>query len=139
MTEANDWNANVIKEFRENGGKVSGMFEGFPMILLHTTGAKSGKARIIPLVYLADGDRVFVFASKGGADDNPDWYHNLLAYPEIEAEIGTERFAATAVVLQGAERDEYYAKQVALLPNFGDYERKTKRVIPVVELRRSAA
>jgi len=137
MAEANDWNNSVIKEFRENGGKVGGMFEGANMVLVHNTGAKSGQARVTPLVYLPDGGRVFVFASKGGAPENPAWYHNLLAHPEIEVEIGTEKYAATAVVIQGAERDEIFAKQVAVAPGFGEYQRNTDRIIPVVELRRS--
>lgn len=98
-----------------------------------------GRERIAPLVPLLDDGRVFVFASKGGADTNPDWYHNLVANPNITVELGTQTFPATARVLTGAERDEIYAKQSAVEPQFADYQRKTTRVIPVVELVRSAA
>ena len=136
MSEANDWNNNVVKEFRENGGKVGGMFEGRPMIIVHTIGAKSGTEREVPLVYFGEGERIFIFASKGGAPENPAWYHNLLANPRVKIEVGDETFDVAARVLTGAERDEYYAKQVAQMPNFGDYERATTRVIPVIELER---
>jgi deazaflavin-dependent oxidoreductase (nitroreductase family) len=131
-----EFNNNVIAEFRENGGKVGGMFEGAPIVLVHHIGAKSGVERIAPLVYLADGDRLFIFASKGGADDNPAWYHNLVANPKVTVEVGTETFAVTASVLTGAERDEVYAKQAAKLANFGEYQQMTTRIIPVVELTR---
>jgi deazaflavin-dependent oxidoreductase (nitroreductase family) len=139
MTETpdfNDVNQNVITEFRENAGRVGGMFEGKPMILVHHVGAKSGTERIAPLVYFGEGDRVFVYASKGGADENPAWYHNLVANPRTTVELGTDTFDVTARVLTGAERDEFYAKQVAVQPQFGDYQRKTTRVIPVIELAR---
>jgi deazaflavin-dependent oxidoreductase (nitroreductase family) len=129
-------NKGVIKEFRENGGKVGGMFEGAAMILVHHKGAKSGVERITPLVYLPEGERVFIFASKGGADDNPSWFHNLVANPKTTIEVGTETYEVVATVLEGAERDEYYAKQVAVQPGFGDYQRATKRVIPVLEMKR---
>jgi deazaflavin-dependent oxidoreductase (nitroreductase family) len=129
-------NKGVIKEFRENGGKVGGMFEGAAMILVHHTGAKSGVERITPLVYLGEGERVFIFASKGGADDNPSWFHNLVANPKTTIEVGTETYEVVATVLEGAERDEYYAKQAALQPNFAEYQLATKRVIPVVEMKR---
>ncbi|HEX5406904.1 MAG TPA: nitroreductase family deazaflavin-dependent oxidoreductase [Pseudonocardiaceae bacterium] len=133
--DMNDFNGSIIKEFRENGGKVGGMFEGASMILVHHIGAKSGTERVAPLVYLRDGDRLFIFASKGGADDNPAWYHNLLANPKVTVEVGTESFQVTVSELERAERDEIYAKQVAVAPGFGDYERKTKRIIPVLELK----
>ncbi|AKS34668.1 nitroreductase family deazaflavin-dependent oxidoreductase [Mycolicibacterium goodii] len=139
MTEAidfNEMNRTVIKEFRETGGKAGGIFEGKPLVLVHHVGAKSGKERIAPLVPLLDGDRIYIFASKGGADTNPDWYHNLVANPDTVVELGTETFPVKARVLTGAERDEIYAKQVALEPQFGDYQRKTTRLIPVVELQR---
>src|ERR1700749_3876565 len=101
MTEPdmNDFNANVIKEFHENGGKVGGMFEGAPMILVHHIGAKSGTERIAPLCYYSEGDRLFVFASKGGADDNPAWFHNLVANPNVTVEVGTEKFPVIASVV----------------------------------------
>ena len=136
MSEAEDWNTGVIKEFRENEGKVGGMFEGAPMILVHHTGAKSGTERVTPLVYFREGERIFVFASKGGAPENPAWFHNLVANPKTQVEVGAETFPVLARVLEGEERDEYYAKQAALMPNFADYARKTTRTIPVVELER---
>ncbi|WP_246266149.1 nitroreductase family deazaflavin-dependent oxidoreductase [Pseudonocardia xinjiangensis] len=129
-------NRKVITEFRANGGKAGGMFEGKPLILVHNIGARSGVERITPLVYLAEGDRIFIFASKAGVDQNPAWYHNLLANPNITVELGTETFAVVARVLSGAERDEYCAKQSAVQPQFAEYQRNTSRVIPVIELVR---
>ena len=128
----------VITEFRESGGKAGGVFEGKPLVLVHHTGAKSGIKRIAPLVPLLDDGRIYVFASKGGADTHPDWYRNLVAHPDITVELGTETFAATARVLDGDERAAVYAKQVAAEPQFGEYQRKTERLIPVVELVRSS-
>ncbi|MEH3133003.1 MAG: nitroreductase family deazaflavin-dependent oxidoreductase [Mycolicibacterium neoaurum] len=130
-------NQAVIQEFRTTGGTAGGVFAGKPLILLHHIGAKSGTERIAPLVPLIDGDKVYIFASKGGADTDPDWYRNLVAHPRVTVERGTETYQASARVLEGAERDEVYAKQVALEPQFGEYQRKTDRVIPVVELVRS--
>ncbi len=132
----NDWNHQVIEEFRANGGKTSGMFANMNLLLLTTTGAKSGQRRVNPLGYLAEGDSMYIFASKAGAPTNPDWYHNLLAHPDVTVEVGTEKFAVTATVVQGAERDRIYAKQAALAPNFAEYQTKTDRPIPVVELKR---
>jgi deazaflavin-dependent oxidoreductase (nitroreductase family) len=132
-----EMNRPVITEFRETGGKAGGVFEGKPLVLVHHVGAKSGTERIAPLVPLLDGGRIFIFASKGGADTNPDWYHNLVAHPETVVELGTETFPVTSRVLTGAERDDVYAKQVAVEPQFGDYQRKTSRVIPVLELQRT--
>lgn len=134
--EFDQMNNAVITEFRETGGKAGGVFEGKPLVLVHHTGAKSGIERIAPLVPLLDDGRIYIFASKGGADTHPDWYRNLLAHPDITVEIGTDTFAATARVLEGDERDSVYAKQVAVEPQFGEYQRKTARVIPVVELVR---
>jgi deazaflavin-dependent oxidoreductase (nitroreductase family) len=133
-----DFNAAVIKEFRENGGKVGGPFEGAPMLLLTSTGAKSGQPRTSPMMYLADGGRYLVFASKGGAPTSPDWYHNLVAHPDASIEVGTERFGVKATVITGAERDELYAQQAALYPGFAEYEAKTTRTIPVIALERTA-
>jgi deazaflavin-dependent oxidoreductase (nitroreductase family) len=132
-----EMNRKVIDEFRANGGKVGGMFDGFPLVLVHNTGARTGTRRITPLVRLLADGRLFIFGSKGGADEHPAWYHNLVANPEVTVETGTETFPAVAHVLTGAERDEIYAKQAAVAPQFADYQRKTSRVIPVVELRRS--
>jgi len=139
MTEANDFNRAIIEEFRANHGKVGGPFEGAPMVLLTTTGAKSGTTRVNPLAALpSDEDGVlYVFASKAGAPTNPDWYHNVLAHPDVEVEYGDERHAAVATPVMGAERDRLYAEQVTRMPGFADYERKASRVIPVIELRRA--
>lgn len=129
------WNEKIIDEFRANEGRVGGNFEGAPMLLLHTTGAKSGLERVNPMMYLREDGHMYVFASKAGADVNPDWYHNLVANPEVTVEIGTETRAATAVPVTGAERDRIYARQSELYPRFGEYQSKTSRTIPVVEIR----
>jgi deazaflavin-dependent oxidoreductase (nitroreductase family) len=133
-----DFNSSVIEEFRANGGKVGGPFDGAPLLLLHTTGARTGAARINPMMYLADGGRMYVFASKGGAPDNPDWYHNLLAHPRATVEVGEEQFEVDATVLTGAERDEIYQRQASRYPCFAEYQEKTTRIIPVVALDRAA-
>lgn len=129
-------NRAVIEEFRTTGGKAGGVFAGKPLVLVHHIGARSGTERIAPLVPLLHDGRVYIFASKGGADTDPDWYRNLVANPDITVEMGTETFSASARVLEGAERDEVYARQVEAQPQFGDYQAKTTRVIPVVELVR---
>lgn len=134
--KVNDWNSQIIEEFHTNGGKVGGPFEGAPLLLLTTTGAKSGQQRINPLAYFAEGERMFIFASKAGAPTNPDWYYNLLAHPAVTIEVGTDQFQATAVVLKEEERDQIYAKQAQRMPGFADYQKKTSRKIPVVELVR---
>lgn len=133
----NDFNASIIAEFRANGGKVGGPFEGAPMVLLTTTGAKSGLPRVAPLVYYSEGDRRIIFASKAGAPTNPDWFHNIVANPTVTVEIGTETYEATAQVVEGAERDRIYAAQAAIMPGFAEYQEKTTRVIPIVELVRN--
>lgn len=132
-----EMNRAVIDEFRATGGTAGGVFEDKPLVLVHHTGAKSGVERIAPLVPLIDDGRIYVFASKGGADTHPDWYRNLVANPQVSVELGRDRFGATARVLDGAERDAIYAKQVLVEPQFGDYQEKTTRIIPVVELVRS--
>lgn len=137
MTSRNDWNNTVIKEFREHGGKVGGRFEGAPVLLLTSRGAKTGETRVNPMMYLADGDRVFVFATKSGAPTNPDWYYNLIANPDVTLEIGSETFQAKATVVTGEERDTIYANQATLYPQFSEYEKKTTRKIPVIALARS--
>ncbi|HLG64889.1 MAG TPA: nitroreductase family deazaflavin-dependent oxidoreductase [Ktedonosporobacter sp.] len=134
-----DWNRQVIDEFHANGGKVGGPFEGAPLLLLTTTGAKSGKKSTTPLMYLPDGDRMFIFASKGGSPTNPDWYHNLVAHPNATVEVGTDKFDVTATVVTGEERDRIYAEQSKRYPNFAEYQEKTTRRIPVVELKRKKA
>jgi deazaflavin-dependent oxidoreductase (nitroreductase family) len=131
------FNAALIEEFRANNGKVGGRFEGRPVVLLTTTGAKSGRKITLPLVYLEDGGKQYIFASKAGSPKNPDWYHNLVANPTVTVEIGSETYDATAKVVTGDERDRIYAKQVEAMPTFGEYQEKTTRVIPVIELARS--
>lgn len=134
MADVEDFNSQIIKEFRENKGKVGGGFEGAPMLLLTTVGAKSGATRVNPMMYLADGERRYVFASKAGAPTNPDWYYNLLAHPEVSIEVGEERVDVLATPLTGADRDRVYAQQASLYPGFAEYQEKTDRVIPVIAL-----
>lgn len=136
MAEMNDWNRKIIEEFHANGGKVGGPFEGAPLLLLTTTGAKSGERRTTPLVYMPEGDHMVIFASKAGAPTNPDWYHNLIAHPQVTVEAGTETFNAVAVVITGEERDRLYAQQAARNPGFAEYQTKTTRKIPVIALER---
>ncbi|WP_299559163.1 nitroreductase/quinone reductase family protein [uncultured Mycolicibacterium sp.] len=131
------FNREVIREFRTHGGRVGGVFEGKPMLLLHHRGARSGRDYLTPLVPLLDDGRIYVFATNGGADTDPAWYRNLLAHPDVAVELGTGAFPATARVLTGAERAEVYARQAALLPQFAEYRRSTARPIPVVELVRT--
>jgi deazaflavin-dependent oxidoreductase (nitroreductase family) len=132
-----DWNASVIEEFRANGGKVGGAFEGAPLLLLHTTGAKSRRERVNPMMYLDLEGRRFVFASKAGHPTHPDWYRNLLAHPAVTVEAGGETYPATAVPVTGEERDRIFAEQARRYHGFAEYQEKTTRVIPVVELLRS--
>jgi deazaflavin-dependent oxidoreductase (nitroreductase family) len=129
-----DFNTMIIEEFRANGGKVGGQFEGAPLLLLHTVGAKSGQPRVNPMMYQQVTDGYAVFASKGGSPDNPDWYHNLLAHPDVKAEIGTATVKLRARVTQGQERERIWAAQKAAYPGFAGYETKTTRQIPVVVL-----
>lgn len=131
-----DWNRKVIEEFRATGGKVGGGFEGAPLLLLTTTGAKSGRRYTTPLMSLPDEGRLAVFASKAGAPTNPDWYHNVIANPTVTVEFGDKTFEARAVEVTGEERDRLYARQAALRPPFAEYEAKTKRKIPVIVLER---
>jgi deazaflavin-dependent oxidoreductase (nitroreductase family) len=133
MSERNDWNRRVIEEFRANGGQVA-QFGAMLLVLLTTTGAKSGRSHTTPLACLEDGDRLVVFGSKAGAPSHPDWYHNLVANPQVTVEFGSEKFAATAVVTAGPERDALYARQAERAPVFAEYQAKTERQIPVVAL-----
>ena len=131
-----NWNDGVIREFRANGGKVGGYFEGAPMILMHTIGARTGTVRVNPLVYFPQDDgTMLVVASKGGAPTNPDWYHNVVAHPRLEVEVGTRTFTVDATELDADERPQAWARIVAERPGFGDYEKKTSRVMPVLRLR----
>jgi deazaflavin-dependent oxidoreductase (nitroreductase family) len=150
VVNVNDWNAQMIEQFRTNRGKLGGQFEGAPMVLLTTTGAKSGQARVNPMMYLAEAglpgseseessgvrDRIYVFASKAGAPTNPDWYHNLVANPHVTVERGAEKYEAVATPITGAERDRIYAIQAERYPGFAEYQEKTTRTIPVVSLER---
>ena len=130
-----DWNAKIIDEFRANGGKVGGYFEGRPLLLLHHKGAKTGLERVNPLAYQRVGGAVAVFASKGGAPTNPDWYYNLVAHPEVSVEIGTKSYPMVARVAHDEERERIWEAQKAEVPSFADYEKTTGgRQIPVVVL-----
>lgn len=136
MASMNEFNEKIIAEFRANAGKVGGMFTGAPMLLLHSKGAKSGKSYVTPLVYLPDGDRWVIIASKAGAPTNPDWFHNLVANPEAEIEVGAGTVKVRAEVVPDPERGQLYDRQAAIMPQFKEYEQKTSRVIPVVALSR---
>ena len=136
MSDVNDWNASIIAEFRANAGKVAGQFENVPLLLLHTTGAKSGQERINPLAYRVDGDTFVIFASKAGAPTNPDWFHNVVANADASVEVGTDTIAVRAKVAAGDERERLWSAQKTDMPGFADYEAKTTRQIPVVVLER---
>jgi deazaflavin-dependent oxidoreductase (nitroreductase family) len=135
MADEENWNTKVIDEFRANDGKVGGQFDGTPLLLLTTTGSKSGKEHTTPLMYLPYGDRLVVFASKAGADTHPHWYYNILARPMATVEVRNKIFEATATVETGEFRDQLFAKQAKLFPGFADYQRMTRRKIPAVSLR----
>ncbi len=130
-----DFNSQIIDEFRSAEGKVGGMFEGAPLLLLHHKGAKSGTSRISPLMYQAVGDAYAIFASKGGADTNPAWFHNLTANPETQIEVGSDSISVRARVAEGPEYEDIWNRQKAQWPQFAEYEAKTARsMIPVVVL-----
>jgi deazaflavin-dependent oxidoreductase (nitroreductase family) len=132
-----DYNRRIMEEFRVNGGRVGGSWEGRDLLLLTTNGRTSGRQYTTPMVYTRDGDRLLVYASQGGAPNHPDWYLNLVASPQVVVEVGDERYKATAVPLEGEERDREYGAQAERVPTFGDYQEKTTRVIPVVALHRT--
>jgi deazaflavin-dependent oxidoreductase (nitroreductase family) len=133
-----DWNAEIIDEFRENDGRVGGMFEGAPLLLLHHVGAKTGTERVSPLMYQAVNGDFAVFASKAGADTNPDWFYNLMANPQTKVEIGIDTTTVRARVTEGTEHDRIWEQQKHAWPRFAEYERTTSRnVIPVVVLERT--
>ncbi len=138
MTDVNDWNEKIIEEFRANGGIVGGPFDGASLLLLHSTGAKSGQERVNPVAFQRDGDRFVIFASKAGAPTNPDWYHNLRANPAATVEVGTDTVQVSAHDAQGVERDRLWAEQKRAMPGFAEYEEKTTRTIPVVILERAS-
>jgi deazaflavin-dependent oxidoreductase (nitroreductase family) len=133
MTSWNERNKGVIEEFRANGGKVKGWGS---LILLTTTGAKTGQPRIAPLMRVDDGNRLLAVASKGGAPKHPDWYLNLLAHPEVTVEVGDDKFTTTARVLTGEERERAFKRAVEVFPNYGKYQQNTTREIPVIALER---
>ena len=142
MTEAADWNSQVIAEFRANDGKVGGPFEGAPVTLLHHRGRKSGRELVAPVMYLPDeqdADTIYVFASKAGAPTHPDWYHNLVAAGSSHVEVGTEDYPVSIAEITGEQRDRIYAEQARRYPGFAEYAEKTAgiRTIPVLALRRS--
>ncbi len=138
MTEPTDFNGKIIAEFRSNDGKVGGPFEGAPMILVHHTGARTGTERVVPLVYQQVGESFAIFGSKGGAPDNPDWYHNLLAHPGTTVEVGTETIKVTARVAEPSEREVLWERQKERFPGFAEYEvTAAPRTIPAVVLDRA--
>lgn len=136
VASMNDWNAQVMAEFRANDGRCGGPFEGVDMLILHHEGARTGTHRETPLCCLVDGERLVIFASKAGAPSHPDWYHNVVAHPDVEVEFGTDRFAARAVEVTGPERDTLYARQSEAMPQFAGYAEATTRLIPVITLER---
>ena len=142
MSEALDWNARTIAEFRANEGRVGGAFEGAPIVLLHHRGRKSGREYVTPTMYLphdTEPENIYVFASKAGAPTNPDWYYNLIAAADGSVERGTETYNVTVREITGAERDRIYAEQARRYPGFAEYASRTAgiRTIPVLELRRA--
>jgi deazaflavin-dependent oxidoreductase (nitroreductase family) len=132
-----DFNRAIIEEFRANGGRVGGAFEGSPILLLTSVGARSGLPRTTPVVYLEDADRMVIFASKGGAPTNPGWYHNLLANPSATVEVGSDTLEVKARVTSGEERARLFERQAERFPQFAEYARKTTRQIPVIALERT--
>ncbi len=133
-TSPADFNAQIIDEFRANGGRVGGPFEGTTLLLLHHTGARSGTSRVNPLVYSKDGERYVIYASKAGAPTSPDWYHNLKAHPDVSIEVGTDTIDVSASEATGEERERLFRSQAERSPQFAEYEAKTERVIPVMVL-----
>jgi deazaflavin-dependent oxidoreductase (nitroreductase family) len=139
-TRDDEWlafNRPVIEEFRANGGRCAGPLAGNPMVLLTTTGARSGQPRVSPVTYTTDGDRWVLIASKAGADHHPAWYHNVVAHPDVTLEVGDEAFPARAEVATGAERERLFEARVAVMPRFGRYRELTDREIPVVVISRA--
>jgi deazaflavin-dependent oxidoreductase (nitroreductase family) len=133
-----DFNKRIMAEFHANGGKVGGRFEGADILILTSTGARTGQMRWNPLAYSKDGDRYVIVASKGGAPTSPDWYHNIVANPSAVIEVGTEVIAVEAAVANGEERDRLYAQHAAKMPQFLEYAKNTSRTIPVVVLTRKS-
>jgi deazaflavin-dependent oxidoreductase (nitroreductase family) len=138
VSDMKAFNENLIAEYRATDGKVGGQFENSPLLILTTTGAKSGRAHTTPVVYTTDGDRLVIIASKAGAPTSPAWYHNLVAHPTATVELGSEKFDVDAEVTKGEERDRLYSHQAELMPAFAEYQTKTTRVIPVIALTRKS-
>ncbi len=136
MIDQNEYNRKLIEEFRATRSNPDWPFKGRPLLLLSTTGARSGERRTTPMMFMPDGDRLIVFASNAGAPAHPAWYYNLVAHPQVTVEIGNETFDAFAVVTEGAERNRIWSKTVELYPFFADHQAKTTRQIPVVALER---
>jgi deazaflavin-dependent oxidoreductase (nitroreductase family) len=139
MTQINDfneWDRRIIEDFRAKGGNIGGQYTGVPLLLLTTTGAKSGEPRTRPLVYLSEGGRIYVFAGNRGAPTNPSWYHNLVAHPDVTVEIGTETFEARAIVVDSAEGDRLGRIQLQKIPGLAELQAKITRQVPVVLLER---
>ena len=136
MTDQNTYNRQLIEEFRADRDKGGGAMKGRPLLLLTTTGAKSGQLRTKPMMFIPDGDRLLVIASNAGAPTHPDWYRNLEAHPEVTVEVGNETFKAIATVTEGLERQRLWSRVVELYPFFADHQAKTSRQIPVIVLRR---
>jgi deazaflavin-dependent oxidoreductase (nitroreductase family) len=132
MRRGGDFNEHTIDEFRKNHGKVGGWFTGSPLLLIHSYGRRTNTQRVNPVMYLKDGERYLVFASKGGADTHPDWFLNLLAHPEVQIEVGDDTIDVHAEEVTGPERDDFYGRQAALYPQFAKYQSQTKRIIPVI-------
>ena len=137
MADVNDFNQQIIDEYRSNAGKLGGQFNGARLLLLHSSGAKSGTERVNPLAYRNDGGHLVVFGSKAGAPTNPDWYHNLRANPRASVEVGADRYDVIARVAEGEERERIWRDQKEEAPRFADYERLTDRPIPVIVLERT--
>jgi deazaflavin-dependent oxidoreductase (nitroreductase family) len=135
MTDQNEYNRQLIEQFRAAHG--GGQFDGRPLLLLTTIGARTSQRRTTPMMYISDDDRLLVVASNAGAPAHPDWYHNLVAHPQITVEVGKETYAATASVLEGAERERLWATIVAQYPFFAEHQAKISRQIPVVALERT--
>ena len=136
MSSPNEWNKAIIEEFRANGGQVGGRFANMPLLLLHTTGAKSGEAYVTPVAFTMDGDRFVIIASKGGAPTHPGWYYNIAANPLVTVEVGSETFQAQTTIPEEPERTRLYHQMAAIRPAFAEYEQKTTRTIPVIVLSR---
>ncbi|HYY11311.1 MAG TPA: nitroreductase family deazaflavin-dependent oxidoreductase [Kineosporiaceae bacterium] len=134
-----DWNTKIVEEFRANGGKVGGPFEGAPMILVHHLGRKSGTERVNPLVYFPDGGSMVIIASAGGAPKHPDWYHNLAAVDRTTVEVGTETFEASVAEIEGDERAALWEQIKTAMPGFAEYEKTANRTIPLFRLQRVPA